>query len=275
MKREEYPLIPVHKLPSILRDSGVPQWFNRRIADAYDTAEYLKNTVGVPVEYINKLYNGLPTSIEDLRYNLYKNLNPSMGYNNPVKRVYEAATNTGADGMWNRDLMADDAYATYLQIPENKRKSKRLLQRAKYKPTKGDSTYDDVYALPLKNSEHDWGVLVEDASGLQIGESRAATKLPVTGYNVLGNYTLSRGYDGRGEYVSYYDDYDLNPYRGFFAEREGNKAPRFIQNKGDLSFGIGKPFSLYDRMYLDDYYGVKEPTHSTWLPEVTVKPRKK
>jgi len=34
--------------------------------------------------------------------------------------------------------------------------------------------------------------------------------------------------------------------------------------------GFGKPVPVYDRIYLDDYYGVSEPTHSTWLPEVNV-----
>lgn len=269
-----YPTIPVHKLPVWLRRSGIPQWFNRTVKDIYNTAEDYKNTINIPIEQVTKLYHGFPTSVEDFRYNLYKNINPNMGYINPIKRVYSAATNTGADDMWNRDQVADDAFATYLQIPESKRNFRTRIQKSKYKPTKGNATYDDVYSLPLKNTDFDWGTLIKDANGIQIGKSRAATMLPLTGHGVLGDYTISRGYDDRGEYISYYDDYDLNPYRGIFANRDKNKAPKFIQNKGDLSFGVGKPFSIYDRMYLDDYYDVDEPTHSTYLPEVIIKPKR-
>ena len=35
--------------------------------------------------------------------------------------------------------------------------------------------------------------------------------------------------------------------------------------------GIGKPVHIYDRIYLDDYYGVKQPTHGVYLPEITVR----
>ena len=46
----------------------------------------------------------------------------------------------------------------------------------------------------------------------------------------------------------------------------------------DFSFGLGKPFDLYDRVYLNDYYGVKREDvandkhsyYGGWLPEVTI-----
>jgi hypothetical protein len=66
-------------------------------------------------------------------------------------------------------------------------------------------------------------------------------------------------YDDNGEYVSYYDKWDL--------------APIFEGINKDQSFGIGKPIELYDRLYLDDYYGIgNKGGHATWLPEVTVTP---
>jgi hypothetical protein len=50
-------------------------------------------------------------------------------------------------------------------------------------------------------------------------------------------------------------------------------APIFEGINKDQSFGIGKPIELYDRLYLDDYYGIGDKGgHSTWLPEVTVTP---
>lgn len=50
---------------------------------------------------------------------------------------------------------------------------------------------------------------------------------------VMGNYTLSKGHDEHGEYVSYYDSWDLD---GSVEGKEGV---------------IGKPFEIYDRIYYD------------------------
>ena len=76
----------------------------------------------------------------------------------------------------------------------------------------------------------------------------------------LGEHTIGKGIDKRGEYISYYDKYDLDLSNN--------------QN-GDSTLGIGKPFNVYDRIYLDDYYEVPNLTHATYLPEVTVLGSKK
>ena len=62
--------------------------------------------------------------------------------------------------------------------------------------------------------------------------------------------------------MSYYDKCDLDPF--FYG-----------QGERDITMGIGKPVNIYDRIYLDDYYGVKQPTHATYLPEVTIYGKKK
>jgi hypothetical protein len=51
----------------------------------------------------------------------------------------------------------------------------------------------------------------------------------------LGNFTVSRGKDAKGDYVSYYDKYDLNP--------------KGLVNDVNI---MGKPFEIYDRIYLDN-----------------------
>lgn len=58
----------------------------------------------------------------------------------------------------------------------------------------------------------------------------------------LGEFTIDRGKDENGEYISYWDEWDLNPYKGIYSDRD-------ISNIGDLSFGIGKPYNVYDRLY--------------------------
>ena len=52
--------------------------------------------------------------------------------------------------------------------------------------------------------------------------------------NVMGNYKMSTGKDSRGSYVSFYDLWDLAPV------------------------DFGKPFEIYDRIYVKDYGGGKQ-----------------
>ena len=60
----------------------------------------------------------------------------------------------------------------------------------------------------------------------------------------LGEFTVGHGKDENGEYTSYYDEWDLNPFKG-------NSAKVFspiLSKMKDLSFGIGTPIKLYDRV---------------------------
>lgn len=61
----------------------------------------------------------------------------------------------------------------------------------------------------------------------------------------LGEFTISFGEDSNGKYISYWDKWDLNPYKGRYSAVDISKI-------GDLSFGIGKPFEIYDRIYYKD-----------------------
>ena len=61
---------------------------------------------------------------------------------------------------------------------------------------------------------------------------------------ILGKFTVSRGKDERGKYFSYYDSYDLNPYKGDYS--------KFNSKIEDISMGIGKPYEVYDRIYYTD-----------------------
>ena len=98
-----------------------------------------------------------------------------------------------------------------------------------------------------------------------------------TAGNVLGNFTVSRGKDDRGEYVDYYDVWDLNPsdvassgmrpanfpfndstienrernqrfYKAINFEENIRKAEDFVYDK---VLGLESP-EIYGRIYLDD-----------------------
>ena len=63
-----------------------------------------------------------------------------------------------------------------------------------------------------------------------------------TGSDVMGRYKSSYGKDDRGDYISYYDKWDINPF--------GLKNP--ITDK-EITTDFGKPFEIYDRIYIKDY----------------------
>lgn len=100
----------------------------------------------------------------------------------------------------------------------------------------------------------------------------------------MGTSTVGRGIDNKGEYISYYDKWDINPLHGDYVLNDIQKThpvlSKFIPDNGEDAFrGITKPVSFYDRIYLDDYYGVKseldpDEYYGGYLPEVIVTPNK-
>lgn len=62
----------------------------------------------------------------------------------------------------------------------------------------------------------------------------------VDGMGTMGEYTISTGKDKRGKYISYYDKWDLNPLELSIAGKE-------------LPTNFGKPFEIYDRVYVNNY----------------------
>lgn len=212
--------------------------------------------------------------IDAIRYRLYNNIFP-FAYNNASGRLFSAIfkNKPALDESINmafysgNEQLLDDLWGTYLQIPENQRRFKRVLTPSRYKPSNSSNPNATYYSAPLNESERQY--IVEN--GILHGKNKNAPKLLNPDF---GNYTVSRGRDKKGDYVSYWDTWDLNPFRG--VTKIDNK---YIKKLGldkveDLSMGIGKPFDLYDRIYLDDYYGVTgKDKGGVYLPEVIVKPR--
>ena len=58
--------------------------------------------------------------------------------------------------------------------------------------------------------------------------------------NAIGRYTLSKGTDEKGDYISYYDKFD---------QGTGSSI-----NPGEI-LGLTKPFEIYDRIYIDSKTG--------------------
>lgn len=236
-----------------------------------------------------------PKSKEEARLRLYNKVAPYWGFTDDTIKAFidtmlygdnAFSRSVGKPDMFGKpnppiaieDPYADGVYAEYLQIPENKRRSKYKLQKSKYRPTVGD---EDVsyYTIPIDAETKD--AIVENATLLPIGKNTLSTIL--MGYN-HGEHTIGNGMDKkRGQYVSYYDRWDLNPLSSRYSSETKLKNNPLIKKlglidnrkRGDLSLGLGRPIDFYDRIYLDDYYGVDSSARSGtyyggYLPEIFV-----
>lgn len=229
----------------------------------------LKN--GKLPEYGDGKLNALIHPIDEVRRRLYDNVFP-YAYDNAANRAFSAIFKNKPDESeqfskvfyQGNQALLDDLWGTYLQIPNGQRHQKRVLTRSKYKPSISNKEDGLYYSAPLDKQELQYIV----DSGVLHGRDKDAPKLLNPDF---GHYTVSRGYDDKGDYVSYYDSWDLNPFRGItsISNKYANKLG--LNKIEDLSFGIGKPVELYDRIYLDDYYGVgKKDRGGIYLPEVII-----
>lgn len=232
---------------------------------------------------------GLP--VNTVRERLYNNLVPVQYKTDqyPWTRVRNAVVNNQKENYHfdDRQLAGaaarDEIYAQYLHIPKNKRRGVGFeLNPSKYKPTYGDKGEQywsidfqspEIQQAIINNAMYTSKVLDDgidadgysdtlDIRGLRPGETKSSTVLQ----DLLGWHKVGRNIDPRkGDYVSYWDRWDLTP-----VGRSGK----------DQSMGIGTPVNIYDRIYLDDFYGVDSSArpgtyYGGYIPEVTIKPRKK
>lgn len=153
-----------------------------------------------------------------------------------VSKGRQTKKNDVYDALWARYLNRSNADVGY-NVDD-------YLQPATYKPNKG-TPVGQLYRLTPKSWDGN-----EDLNPLgdkQLYEMLKSGKTSDLGDGVgdtktgLGIYTRSLGQDEKGKYMSYYDEWDISPI--------GNKSGK--EGK-DQSFGIGTPFSVYDRRYYTD-----------------------
>ena len=136
----------------------------------------------------------------------------------------------------------NEVWARYLGVPYEGESS---FEKAIYTPTKGGATYDDV--IKFKDESQ---ILSDDVlrqllqNQMKTGKN---TMLVEGNESGLGTYTLSLGEDENGKYISYYDDWDINPTRGISAKYN---IP-IINQIGDIVPG-SNPFTVYGRRYYTD-----------------------
>lgn len=228
---------------------------------------FVQTYIDSNIEDINELMKN--KSVNEVRQLLYDHIYPS-GYFDIKDRLKDELSHKTTDKpSVNQHFYRDDIWATYLNIPKDKRHDNfNKLQISKYRPTLGNNkvTYYSIGNLGTNRKIN----LINQAVKLPIGKNDLSYMLSP----YLGKHTVGHGLDkNNGEYISYYDLWDLNP----IDERGGT----------DASNGIGIPVNIYDRIYLDDFYEIPknkryslEDKHQGiyyggYLPEVKINSNRK
>ena len=122
---------------------------------------------------------------------------------------------------------ADDAWALYTGNPQRF----KTFEISNHKPSNSKNKDDYYYSLNKSYPEL-LEFIEKEGMDLKPGESKQVeepTKL------MLRNFKIGKGKDERGDYISYYDNWNLNPSLEFPIPEQG------------------KPFEIYDRIYIKDY----------------------
>ena len=241
-----------------------------------------KSLKDIIIDYaINDIIEDIP--MDSVRKRLYDRVVP-ISYDNAYFRFKNAINKKSpvydADRNYISYINRDDIWANYLQIPESKRRNdydyvKRKVINSKYSPTIGsqgdyktltniEKFYPDIIHEAKNKSVKGTtkeGIRIGEHGPLDFGQSKVSGVLS----QFFGPHLVSRGLDPKkGEYISFYDKWDLSPI---------GEA-----NTSDESRGIGKPIEFYHRIYLDDYYDIPEEYRKSlenayyagYLPEVEI-----
>lgn len=219
---------------NIVGDSVVLPELTVRAHKGYKSA-YDKNV-------LNTLYNhSKQKMLESLRQGLYERVDPtSYDIQKAAKQfLYKGRETTEQDiydALWAKYLNRTNQQVGY-DIDS-------FIQPAIYNPTIG-TPIGRTYRLLPKSWKHEDNLAplgdIQLYFLLKSGNKSRLVNGNGTTMTGLGDYTVSLGHDSRGKYMSYYDEWDLSPI--------GNKAGKIGK---DQSFGIGIPFSVYDRRYYTD-----------------------
>ena len=209
---------------------------------------------------------GLKNKIRD---RLYNNIVP-LSYDDPIKRIFNALIlnkKEEVDPRLNEEYVdyIYDAYAMYLDKPQEN----DSFIPSKYKPSISKDNSATYYAYPKleeklkKKISRGSGINLSGLDNLPIEEEIKkinATESSIYVDPSLGTFKVGTGKDEKGNYISYYDIWDVNPYSGAWvdSDKKGKLLNKILENKKDISIGIGKPFEIYNRIYYNENTDYKD-----------------
>ena len=135
----------------------------------------------------------------------------------------------------------NEEWARYLGVPYE---GESNFEPSPYRPQKG-KTYNTV--LRFKDESD---ILSDQVLNQMLEYQRKTGKnsqLIEGNGGGLGSYTISLGEDTKGKYISYYDDWDINPFKGLSA-----KLNIPILSKIEDIVPASNPYTVYGRRYYQD-----------------------
>lgn len=211
------------------------------------------------------------------------------------KDVRRGRLETYFGGLYNPltyPAVRDEAFAKYLLPAVERKRPGAYLVETDQRPESG-ATYDRVYKFNREMNPYFASNLVDTWAAATSGKKKVSHPADINGDvgsviretkkgksdgrwvvtasgaglfgtsiggpedSIGGSWTLSTGVDPqRGQFVSFYDDYDLNPSLAGKTAGPRSWFGAYPIKTADTSGGLGHPYSIYDRVYLDDYYGV-------------------
>lgn len=234
-----------------------------------------ENGTGLADFIKNRLY----TNVDPHDYNIPKAIFQFLG----GEREYRSGMK---EALWAKYL-GRDTYNDYV----GEKSVDDWIVPAVYSPTTGKSTYTTYRLNPAKfNNSHagsaggplsDENIRAYFKRRAELGKNNFTTDdgFPNSG---MGYYTMGSGQDEKGRYISYYDDWDINPFHGKTAQSWTKILPKALTDKADILQGtLGtNPYTLYDRRYLTDeewqalggYKNGKLPYFSDGKSPIHIKP---
>lgn len=219
----------------IVRNVPAREWGPYTLDENYNKIERKGATMWrAPFQYLNNKKQ-LGKQYEDLAKQIIadvENTKPKKDYNiflDPRFHQYEDAIHY---------LDHVEALKKYLGLPYNP----KVIKESKYKPTRLQGTSEKTYKFTSSEIPGYWDNVVNDMVDSGHKERHYIDE-------TLNEFTAYRDRDKKGDFVSIYDEWDYNP-----NVRGGNK--RF--NKIIDNVTGGKPFVVYDRIYLDDFFNIPQ-----------------
>ena len=184
----------------------------------------------------NKIEKGQFGWVSKIKDRMYRTITP-RGYH--IGQAAKEFIKGDTRDMSKFTPLENEVWARYLGT---KYEGPSNLESAIYRPTKGEATYDDIVKLKDESQILSDNVLKQLLDNYKkTGKKSMLVKGNESG---LGTYTISMGEDEKGKYISYYDDWDINPTRGISAKYN---IP-ILNQMGDIVPGT-HPFSVYGRRY--------------------------
>lgn len=200
-------------------------------------------------------------AVDTFKHNLGQNLRP-YGYGNAAERVWNA-------GVLNEPYtgsvaLPDEGAPEYVTNPTKERQDllnhmlgqgmpNNSMSVSQYKPT--DSTDESAvyYSSPMTEKALERQLYRSEDP---LGQIEKFTEKPdYHGGKVLGNYTITKGSDDQGSYISYYDKWDLNPMSTYNEEGSIKRSINQAAEKGFQNMLGVQPAEVYGRIYYDPETG--------------------